>query len=129
MVTRRPRLLSRRPSDAAVRPLPRELATPPVTKMCFVTGSQTIGRTTGSRGPPDEIGRRSMISDFLLRFERVFGRMKGDGRGGETTGGVDGGDGAEAGGRRAHRGRDGPGVRGAQRQHRALGGPGGPGSG
>ena len=33
-----------------------------------------------------------MISDFLLRFERVFGRMKGDGRGGETTGGVDGGD-------------------------------------
>src|SRR3954469_11519707 len=35
-VTRRPRLLSKRPSDDAVSPLPRLEATPPVTKMCFV---------------------------------------------------------------------------------------------
>src|SRR5438128_4085802 len=39
-VTRRPLLLSSRPRDEAVRPLPRLLATPPVTKMCLVTGSQ-----------------------------------------------------------------------------------------
>src|SRR6478735_5708859 len=38
MVTRRPRALSNRPSEEAVRPFPRALATPPVTKMCFVTG-------------------------------------------------------------------------------------------
>ena len=37
IVTRRPRDFSRRPSEDAVRPFPRELATPPVTKMCFVT--------------------------------------------------------------------------------------------
>ena len=37
IVTRRPRAFSSRPSDEAVRPLPRELATPPVTKMCFAT--------------------------------------------------------------------------------------------
>jgi hypothetical protein len=30
-----PRALSSRPSDEAVRPLPSELATPPVTKMCL----------------------------------------------------------------------------------------------
>lgn len=36
MVTLYPRLLSNRPSDAAVMPLPREDTTPPVTKMCLV---------------------------------------------------------------------------------------------
>src|SRR3954468_12139587 len=38
IVTRRPRHLRRRPSEDAVRPFPKEEATPPVTKMCFVTG-------------------------------------------------------------------------------------------
>src|SRR2546426_779934 len=37
MVTRRPRHFSRRPREDALRPFPRELATPPVTKMCLVT--------------------------------------------------------------------------------------------
>jgi hypothetical protein len=36
MVTLRPRERRRRPSDDAVSPLPREDATPPVTKMCLV---------------------------------------------------------------------------------------------
>src|SRR3954453_1414154 len=44
MVTRRPRDFSRRPSEEAVRPLPSEEATPPVTKMCFVTGDHHIVR-------------------------------------------------------------------------------------
>ena len=35
MVTLSPRSLSSRPSDEAVNPLPSELTTPPVTKMCF----------------------------------------------------------------------------------------------
>ncbi len=39
IVTRRPRDLSSRPSELAVMPLPRDEATPPVTKMCFVTGA------------------------------------------------------------------------------------------
>src|SRR3954452_20974182 len=37
MVTFRPRHFNRRPSEDAVSPFPNELATPPVTKMCFVT--------------------------------------------------------------------------------------------
>src|SRR5687768_2040705 len=36
-MTRSPRALSRRPREAAVRPLPRLETTPPVTKMCFAT--------------------------------------------------------------------------------------------
>src|SRR2546426_3905697 len=36
VVTLRPRSTSRRRSDAAAMPLPRELTTPPVTKMYFV---------------------------------------------------------------------------------------------
>src|SRR3712207_9307936 len=36
MVTRRPRLESRAPSELAVSPLPREETTPPVTKTNFV---------------------------------------------------------------------------------------------
>jgi hypothetical protein len=36
MVTRRPRALSKRPSEAAVMPFPKELTTPPVTKMYFI---------------------------------------------------------------------------------------------
>ena len=43
IVTRRPLLFSRRPSEAAVRPLPKELATPPVTKMCFAKMSSMLG--------------------------------------------------------------------------------------
>ena len=42
MTTRSPLCLRRRPKEAAVSPLPRELATPPVTKICFVTESQPI---------------------------------------------------------------------------------------
>jgi hypothetical protein len=43
IVTRRPRLFSKRPNEAAVRPLPRELDTPPVTKMCFANISSMLG--------------------------------------------------------------------------------------
>src|SRR4051794_29627671 len=50
IVTRRPRPFSRRPRDDAVMPLPRELATPPVTKMCFVTGEQANPRAVLSPG-------------------------------------------------------------------------------
>jgi hypothetical protein len=38
MVTRNPRLSSKVPSEAAANPFPRELTTPPVTKIVF-TGS------------------------------------------------------------------------------------------
>ena len=49
IVTRRPRLFNSRPNDDAVRPLPNELATPPVTKMCFVKTLLHTSRTEGSR--------------------------------------------------------------------------------
>ena len=35
MVTRKPRIFNNLPSDEAVKPFPRELATPPVTNTCF----------------------------------------------------------------------------------------------
>ena len=47
-----PRAFSSRPSDEAVRPLPRELATPPVTKMCFVTTLLSICACSMWRGRP-----------------------------------------------------------------------------
>lgn len=40
MVTRKPRLSSKVPSEAAARPLPSELTTPPVTKIVF-TGAKS----------------------------------------------------------------------------------------
>src|SRR6476469_3295679 len=49
MVTRSPRLLSSRPSEEAVRPFPSELATPPVTKMCFATGTHRTARPPATR--------------------------------------------------------------------------------
>src|SRR5438067_9828008 len=50
IVTRRPRLFRSRPRDEAVRPLPSELATPPVTKMCFATGTHPTSAQAGVRG-------------------------------------------------------------------------------
>ncbi|GAA1111135.1 hypothetical protein GCM10009650_13290 [Nesterenkonia jeotgali] len=38
MTTERPRARSRCPSEEAVRPLPREETTPPVTKICRLVG-------------------------------------------------------------------------------------------
>ena len=35
MVTRKPRSFNSRPREEAVKPFPKELATPPVTKMCL----------------------------------------------------------------------------------------------
>ena len=49
MTTRSPRPERRLPREAAVRPLPREETTPPVTKMCFVTGIKSFW-TSSSTG-------------------------------------------------------------------------------
>src|SRR5688500_5565664 len=64
MVTLRPRDLRSRPRLEAVRPLPSEEATPPVTKMCFVV-SATGFKSTSSReglgvafGPTARLGHR-----------------------------------------------------------------------
>ena len=54
-VTRRPRALSRRPSEDAVSPFPRELVTPPVTKMCFVTGGQHTPATPRGMGSGEDL--------------------------------------------------------------------------
>ena len=49
METRTPRLLSSRPMEAAVTPLPSPLTTPPVTKMYAVTGYLPTTQTTETR--------------------------------------------------------------------------------
>src|SRR6266536_6619000 len=52
IVTRRPLLLSRRPSEEAVSPFPRLDATPPVTKMCLTTTTSASREPTpGARHP------------------------------------------------------------------------------
>src|SRR4051812_33430893 len=48
MTTRSPRAVNRLPRLEAVRPLPSEEATPPVTKMCRV--SRAVAAKAGSRG-------------------------------------------------------------------------------
>src|SRR6476660_9478843 len=50
--TRRPRALSRRPTLAAVMPLPREEVTPPVTKTYFAMGRVLRGFFECYRTPP-----------------------------------------------------------------------------
>src|SRR4051794_27863622 len=76
IVTRRPRLLRSRPRDAAASPLPSELATPPVTKMCLATGFQLIPpsrprRWTAPSEPPaqavEEAQRRDGVDDAAER--------------------------------------------------------------
>src|SRR6478609_8429759 len=58
MVTRRPRERRSRPRLDAVRPLPSEEATPPVTKMCFVVSTTGFKSTSSGEqlgvalGPP-----------------------------------------------------------------------------
>src|SRR5215203_4512247 len=54
MVTRSPRALSRLPRLLAVRPFPREDATPPVTNTCLVTPR---ARSTGIHGNTVRVGR------------------------------------------------------------------------
>src|SRR5215211_6641929 len=67
METLRPRALSRRPTLAAVMPLPREEVTPPVTKTYFAMGqvlrgfshaSESGGRGQPDSGPPRAVGHR-----------------------------------------------------------------------
>src|SRR4051794_25152370 len=68
MVTLSPRAFRSRPSEDAVKPFPSEEATPPVTKMCFVTGCHPIAR------PPSD---RWMVrgSSAAARAREQFGRM------------------------------------------------------
>ena len=47
METERPRLLSRRPTLAAVMPLPSEEVTPPVTKTYFAIATPPLGYRLG----------------------------------------------------------------------------------
>src|SRR6059058_4210576 len=67
IVTRRPRSTSRRPSDAAAMPLPRDDTTPPVTKMYFVeltdsppsVGGSPVFRRTAGRLPCRRLAPRA----------------------------------------------------------------------
>src|SRR5918995_1130972 len=59
-VTRSPRLLSSRPSEEAVSPLPRLDATPPVTKMCLAT-------TTSASSDPSPGARELSQNSRSLR--------------------------------------------------------------
>src|SRR5215467_13544908 len=94
MLTRRPRIFSRRPRLEAVSPLPRLDATPPVTKTCLVrTGRGVSGDDAkiGSRGQRPSVHGVSEYQERALltwtdtaspgsvadtvRFERVCAQM------------------------------------------------------
>src|SRR5438105_4993121 len=75
MVTRSPRALSSRPSEEAVSPFPSELATPPVTKMCFVTASSWgATRATVPQAPAAPGDRRFLQRTRARRPVSVPGR-------------------------------------------------------
>src|SRR5215210_5231019 len=57
--------------DAAVRPFPIELATPPVTKMCFVTGVQP----TAGGGADGEPGLTCIDAPSLCTGRREIGDL------------------------------------------------------
>lgn len=59
MVTRSPRILRRRPRELAVSPLPSELTTPPVTKICLGNWSSVLVEPTlVADGITPYLGRR-----------------------------------------------------------------------
>src|SRR5690606_2022756 len=113
IVTRRPRDLRSRPREEAVRPLPKELATPPVTKMCLVTELQPTApspRIRGMRRSPVSLPR-SLSPRIVLsrRFSPWFvapcatnhgenGSGGENGRGSAQAGALGGGGGEELGG-------------------------------
>src|SRR4051812_4982490 len=65
-----PRAFSRRPSEAAVMPLPREETTPPVTKTYLATGCQVSG--SGGRYESHETVRR--LDEVVEALQRLFGQ-------------------------------------------------------
>ena len=65
IVTRSPRILRRRPRDEAVRPLPSELATPPVTKTCFGTTCSRLCAERSRLGPKTPRRKISIPSRWL----------------------------------------------------------------
>ena len=80
IVTRRPRALRSAPRLEAVRPLPREEATPPVTKMCLVVEDAKDRVCMAKRGLPwslsgvrtgHPVGILCEISRDTARFPRV----------------------------------------------------------
>src|SRR3954470_5789231 len=84
MVTRRPREVSSRPRLEAVSPLPRDEATPPVTKTCLVVWTVT-GKTTPvcAQKCRGNLGTRSVLGngletlaprDFILTVSDPLGR-------------------------------------------------------
>src|SRR5262245_50743430 len=87
IVTRSPRAFNRRPSEEAVRPLPRLDATPPVTKMCFTTSGEGSSRHARTRGrsatrvvivQPSERSRESTDSEPCASPPRASEAMRTD---------------------------------------------------
>src|SRR4051795_2823204 len=76
IVTRSPRVFSKRPSEEAVRPLPSDEATPPVTKMCLVTGSQAIAVRSAIRWMPASGSRRGQQFGGVLLCRGAVGRAR-----------------------------------------------------
>src|SRR5436190_19585289 len=68
-MTLSPRCSSRVPSEAAASPFPRELTTPPVTKMCFMRADHTGVASKIQRG-----GEKSRRARFLAGLRGVHVR-------------------------------------------------------
>src|SRR3954452_14051326 len=79
MTTRSPRAVSRLPRLEAVRPLPSEEATPPVTKICRVSRAVAAkagsrGRSDRSCGPARDVPSTGFHGNTILGF-RAFGLL------------------------------------------------------
>src|ERR1700733_13078294 len=71
MVTRRPRHLSSRPSEEAVSPFPRELDTPPVTKMNLLTPPAGRRRSSEMIGAPGHDNRTEPMAWWTLSSSQL----------------------------------------------------------
>src|SRR5690348_4706264 len=79
MRTRRPRFSSNRPIAAAVSPLPSELTTPPVTKMCLVMTPQVLQRTDVNSGSAGEYVRPGILPEARDKSSIVFRSVNSNG--------------------------------------------------
>src|SRR5438874_13580866 len=72
-VTRRPRLSSRQPMDAAAIPLPSDETTPPVTKMYLAMSFRDLQGSFEQLGYALEVFRRIHAQRLVLGFHNPYG--------------------------------------------------------
>src|SRR5262249_33449701 len=72
-VTRRPRLSSRHPMDAAAIPFPSDETTPPVTKMYLAMSFRALQGSFKQLGYALQVGWRIHAQGFVFGFHNPYG--------------------------------------------------------